>query len=141
MGLPDRPPTRAMSADDVPAWLKATHQRLRGRDVQGPTPEHDAWPVNEMVRLREQNTRALGFAPNRAFMVCGRPVVASRCRNVHRHSVVFVCAASGLACHASSCGYQQMVMFALVGFLSVQDVRASVLAATATCSRLPCMLR
>ena len=35
----------------------------------------------------------------------------------------------------------QMVMFALVGCLCVQDVRASVLAATATCSRLPCMLR
>ena len=35
----------------------------------------------------------------------------------------------------------QMVRFALVGCLCVQDVRASVVAATATCSRWPCMLR
>ena len=52
-----------MSADD-----EATHQRLRGRSGESRTPEHEAWHSTDLdlLRLREQNTRALGFAPNRA---------------------------------------------------------------------------
>ena len=67
-----------MSADNGSAWLQATHARLRGRSGENPRAEHDAWEVTELMGLREQNTRALGFAPNRAFMVCGRPVMAPR---------------------------------------------------------------
>ena len=54
--------------------------------------------MTEMLRLRQQNTRSLGFSPNRAFLVLGRPVVAPQCRNAHRHKVAYVCAALRLAC-------------------------------------------
>ena len=92
------PAHAAMSADDVPQWLQASQLRLRGPSARGAQPKAKAVPSQDLKRLRQHTTRSLGFCPNRAFMVLGRPVVAPQCRNVHRHKVAYVCAALRLAC-------------------------------------------
>ena len=116
MGHPLLGPTRAMSADDVPPGLEATQLPLRWLDGQALTPAaHDAWPLNESGQLQEQDTQLFGLAPNRAFMVCGRPVVAPRCKNCAppQCSVCVCCVELGMSCiklrvstdgHVCACG-------------------------------------
>ena len=63
-----------------PDWMIATSIRLNeaARTARLKDRALATEPDAELKQLREEHTRPAGFDPNRAVMICGRPVVAPR---------------------------------------------------------------